>query len=602
MKVNYQYASPSRCMQSGDETVLGLSPDLCREEKVSFSGRLKNPLVFRDAMLMLRQIVVSDMGEKKKERVEFFAWLEAEIDRRMLQHEKYMPDVRENIQKNITEVQEDMAQKDADIAKLIQVKNEFRKEIDTLDVWKDYYRLERDFWKFIRERDLSLWVVLDPVITVHPDQVTFEAFSIDESVYGCLSIAMEEFELLQRPQFGTTNIDFSTKLAKEMERFRTYTKVELSVNPGGFAVDSGVVPEYLEKKIDLPETWIKGFNQVSSAASLGGIDIQLTPVDMYDICSFIRRHKAHSSPRYIKWILEPGKAIRILFEPFGKELSLKAVYTGEKRHEEKVWGRERWLVIEKLLPVSKAFRVRLLGFGMPQFITADMGTMKMTIGFSSWSSNDWVKGTAFNILGGFIGEGSYDEIYPLLKERRCLSMDSINDLLKENTKIKNKAGVGMLFRKGEGYYDPVKDMVRFRQLCSAPIAKELYETTETELKVRDHLQEATEHFRLKVNSDREFTAWHSFNIPNCKYKNWRFHGTADYHRQYDLTETELVIDGDGQISKVKCKCREFNKGPRNISAPCSHILALYVICSRFLKLNFKPDKEYKLNDVLEMLL
>lgn len=75
-------------------------------------------------------------------------------------------------------------------------------------------------------------------------------------------------KLLQKPVLGTTNIDFSAKLAKEIERFRTYNDVKLSVNPEGFTVDTGVIPEHMEKKIDLPETWIKGFNQVSSAASL----------------------------------------------------------------------------------------------------------------------------------------------------------------------------------------------------------------------------------------------------------------------------------------------------------------------------------------------
>ncbi|MCY6959009.1 hypothetical protein [Clostridium brassicae] len=602
MKVNYQYASPSMCMQQGDQTVLGLSPDLSRDEKVSFRGKLKHPLIFRDAMLMLREIVVSDMSQKKKERVEFFAWLEDEIERRVLNHKQYLPGVREDLQKSMNEFIQEMAQKDIDIKKLVDIKTTLKKEIDNHDIWKDYYKIEKDFWKFIKDRDYALWFVLDPVITVHPDQVSFEAFSLDESTYGCLSVDMDEFELLQNPQLGTTNIDFSAKLAKEMERFRTYTDVELSVNPGGFTVDTGIMPEHMEKKIELPETWIKGFNQVSSAASLGGIDIELSPVDMYDICSFLRRNKAKKSPRYMKWILEPDKPVKILFEPFGKELTLKAIYTGEKKREEKMWGRRRWLVMEKIIPISKSFKVRLLGFGMPQFITADLGTMKMTIGFSSWSSNDWVKGTAFNILGGFVGDGNYDEVYKLLKDHRCLSMENIYEKLNEASKSTNKAGVGMLFRRGEGYFDAVNNTIRFRKLCNTPIPKELYETTPIELEVQQHLDEGMEHFKIKMTQDNEFVAIHSFKMPNSKYKNWRFRGTEDYDREYNLTETELVIDEDGQISNVKCKCREFNKGPRNISAPCSHILALYLISSKFFKLELKPDKEYKMNDIMEILL
>lgn len=602
MRASYEYASPSMCVNQGDQTVLGLSPDLSRSEKVSFSGKLKHPLIFRDAMLMLREIVVSDMSQKKKERVEFFTWLEQEIERRIIEHEKYMPQVRGNLQNDMDILVQEINQKDEDISVLVDIKNQIKKEIDKHDIWRDYNKIERDFWKFIKDRDYALWFVLDPVITVHPNQVSFEAFSLDESTYGCLSVDMDEFKLLQEPQLGTTNIDFSSKLAKEMERFRTYTDVELSVNPGGFTVDTGVMPEHIEKKIDLPETWIKGFNQVSAAASLGGIDIELAPVDMYDICSFLRRHKAHKSPRYMKWVLEPNKPVKIILEPFGKELTLKAIYNGQKKREEKIWGRRRWLVMEKIISIAKSFKVRLLGFGMPQFIIADLGTMKMTIGFSSWSSNDWVKGTAFNILGGYIGDGNYETIYQLLKEYRCLSLEDIYSKLKGTSQKDIKAGVGMLFRRGEGYFDAINDTIRFRQLCNMPIARELYETTPLELKVQEHIDEGMNKLKVKTTSDKEFVAINPFKTPNSKYKHWKYYGTDDYNRKFDMTETQINIDEDGQISKVKCTCKEFKKGPRNISAPCAHILALYMMSLKFYKLKLEADKEYKINDIMELLL
>ncbi len=99
MKVDYQYASPSRCTQVGNQTTLGLSPDLSRDEKVSFCGKLKHPLLFRDAMLMLREIVVSDTRKKSKERTEYFTWLDEEIERRIKAHKEYMPKVRESLKK-----------------------------------------------------------------------------------------------------------------------------------------------------------------------------------------------------------------------------------------------------------------------------------------------------------------------------------------------------------------------------------------------------------------------------------------------------------------------------------------------------------------------
>ena len=304
MQVNYKYASPSQCTSMENTATLGFSPDLSREEKVSFLGKLKHPLLFRDAMLMLRDIVISDMSQQQKERPEYFEWLDQEIERRIKMHEKYAPKLRQDLKDKMSVCDAEIAQQNEKIKDLQAIQRQLKTQIDAYDAWKDYYKIERDFWKFIRDRDYDLWFVLDPVITVHKDQVSFEAFSVDESTYGCLSVAMDEFDLLQEPKLGTTNIDFSAKLEKEMQRFRSYTDVTLSVNPDGFTIDNEIVPEYVEKKIDLPETWIKGFNQVSSAAALDGIELELTPSDMYDICAFLRKHKEKKSPRYMKWILE----------------------------------------------------------------------------------------------------------------------------------------------------------------------------------------------------------------------------------------------------------------------------------------------------------
>jgi len=602
VQVTYNYPSSSMCLQQEGKTVLGLSPDISREEKVSFRGKLKHPLIYRDAMLMLREIVISDLSQKKKERIEFFAWLDQEIERRVLQHKQYMPGVREKLRKEMDVLVEDLENRDGEIAKLVKLRNDLNDQINKLDVWRDYYKLERDFWRFIKTRDINLWFVLDPVITVHPDQVSFEAFSLDESTYGCLSVNMEEFELLEEPKLGTTNIDFSAKLAKEMERFRTYTNVELSVNPQGFSVETGVTPEFIEKKIDLPETWIKGFNQVSAAASLEVIDVELTPVDIYDICSFLRRYKARKSPRYMKWILEPNKRVRIIFKPWDKELQLSAIYKGKKKREEKIWGSRRWLVLERIIPLAKSFKVKLLGFGMPQFIIADLGTMKMTVGLSSWTANDWVRGTAFNIIAGFISEGKDKEVYDLLKKHRFLTFEQVNEHLKDFDKKENKAGVGMLLRRGEAYYDPINDSVRFRQLCNAPLPKELYEVTKLEIDVKNALEEGMNDFKLKLNSNGELIATNAYNIPNPKYHYWKYYRTEDYERKYDRSNTEIIYDTDGQISKIRCICKEFKRGSKNISSPCSHLLALYINSCKFINVQLKIDVDYNMNKLFELLL
>ncbi|MFW9865970.1 MAG: hypothetical protein ACFFEN_07715 [Candidatus Thorarchaeota archaeon] len=591
IQVNYQYPSPSMCLVLDNKTVLGLSPDLSRDEKVSFVGSLKHPLVYRDAMLILREIVISDMSYKKKKRIDFFVWLESEIERRLRNHEEFMKGVRENIQEDMKILKQKIEELELDINRLIKIKDNLNKKIKKYDIWRDYYRIERDFWRYIKNRDAALWWVLDPVITVHPDQVSFEAFSLDESTYGCLSIDMDEFRISGTPQLGTTNIDFSAKLAREMERFRTYTDVELSINPEGFSVDTGVTPEHIEKKIDLPESWIRGFNQVSAAAILEGFEIKLKPIDIYDICTFLRRHKAHKSPRYMEWIFEPNKQIEINFKPWDKSLTLSSIYKGKKKRIEKIWGRRRWLIIERIIPIAKSFRIILHGFGMPQFIIADLGTMKMTIGFTSWSANDWVKGTAFNIMAGFIGSGA-EGVYNLLKEKRFLAINQIEASLSTYNKNEIRAGIGMMLRRGQGYIDPINKLIRFRQLCSIPLPQKLYEFTKLEKNVEALLNESMADFKLKLSKKGEIQASYSF----------LYRGTSRYSNYYKPSNTKVIIDQDWQIIKVKCNCREFKMGPRNISSPCAHILAIYIITSKFVYSSLKPNKNYNLETLNKTLM
>lgn len=617
MKLSYEYATPSACLQEGDQIKLALSPDLSREEKVSFVGRLKHPLNFRDSMLMLRQIVISDTRIKKKDYTDFFNWFNEELDRRMVDKEKYLKGYKTEIEGKINDLEQDLCKTNEKLSQSLESAQRFKRDIEELAIWNNYKKIEHEFWNFIRNRDSSLWMVLDPVITVHPDQVSFEAFSLDESTYGCLSINNDEFDIVGTPRLGTTNIDFSSKLADEIERFRTYNKVELSINPEGFIIETGITPEHVEKKIELPETWIKGFNQVSAAASLGGVEIEISPVDMYDICSFLHRNREHKSPRSMKWILEPDKKIKIIFEPWNKELTLSKVYQGKKKRIERIWGRRRWLILERIIPIANNFKIRLLGFGMPQFIIADVGTMKITIGFTSWSANDWVKGTAFNILAGFIGEGTQD-VYNLLKNERVLTIEDIKSSFKQSNDKECQASIGRVLRRGEAYFDPIINGLRFRQLLNVQPPKRIYEVSELEEEVLTFINSPKSNFILHLNEKSEVVAedfYEDFYEKQVKRRYRRpprrhsyYH--REYHNNYEpkftrhtqIKRTEIKLDQDGQIVKLKCDCREFKKGPRNISAPCSHILALYINSIRFIDLPLEPGKKYNIKQLEDLLI
>ena len=129
MQVNYKYASPSQCRQVDNQTTLGFSPDLSRDEKVSFLGKLKHPLLFRDAMLMLRDIVVSDMSKKQKERPEYFEWLDQEIERRIQAHKEYAPKIRQALKQKMDVYEGELLKQNTEIKKLLDIQKNLKSQI-----------------------------------------------------------------------------------------------------------------------------------------------------------------------------------------------------------------------------------------------------------------------------------------------------------------------------------------------------------------------------------------------------------------------------------------------------------------------------------------
>ena len=88
--------SPSMCIQKENHTTLGLAADNSRKERVSFQGKLKDPLIFRDAMLMLREIVISGKEIEKKREKNF---LHGSI-RKSSEEYNYMRNMRPKSEKN----------------------------------------------------------------------------------------------------------------------------------------------------------------------------------------------------------------------------------------------------------------------------------------------------------------------------------------------------------------------------------------------------------------------------------------------------------------------------------------------------------------------
>ena len=198
---------------------------------------------------------------------------------------------------------------------------------------------------------------------------------------------------------GTTNVDYSRSLYEEFRKIRGYKETRLTVDPEGFEVQTGPDPAHREEKIEVPDSWVRGFLQVSSAMTLDGVDLDLDPLDFHAICFHLKRRKEKSGPRSLRFRLVPGQPPVITVDPWGTEIVCRrSMHFATESTEIRIWGRRRLLVLENLVPVARRVRVKLLGYGMPSFWQVDMGELKFTLGLSGWTANDWSRAGQFDLL------------------------------------------------------------------------------------------------------------------------------------------------------------------------------------------------------------
>jgi hypothetical protein len=537
----YQYSGQSSILQKPDETLLGFSTELSRPEQVQFCGRIYEPLTFRDAMLTLREGVTTDLRKPFKDRSEYLQWAKQKLDQQVWE----FLGREDTIERDLLEQHEKLTIQHESLMKKLRY------------LLRDYRKYIRQFFNFLYKRDYAAWEVLDPVISVHPDTVIFEGFSKDETTYGAISVKMEQFDIEREIQYGTTNIDFSRKLAVEMERVRSYNPMSLRIQPGGFLVDLDIHPPHLEKKIDLPETWVRGFLQVSSAAGLPAVEFTLKPIDIYNILVTLRRRRARQSPRSLRFKLEPDLPIEMIFEPWNDHIASRTLYEGEKPLEIRIWGRRRLLLLERLLPIAKEFRVRLLGSGFPSFFIAELPGITFTLGLSGWTANDWSSGAVFDALAGFIRTKLDDKVQKHMQAIRRATIAKLSTAFPKLEDRELQKAIGALYRRGLSFYDLSTNIVRYRELFPIPIPNHLIEPSKIE-KDAARLQSRLTEMEIQFKADRRTGK------ALAPGRGWE-----------PKRHPTLTLGEAGQIVQANCDCRFF-KSYKLRKGPCVHILALQI--------------------------
>src|SRR5215469_8377784 len=417
----------------------------------------------------------------------------------------------------------------------------------------------------LRWNEEAWLTTLDPVITVHHDQLFFEAFSSDQSAYVRLSAPLDLFETEGDVRYGTTNIDFNYPLRAALRHLRSARRTVLRIGASGMGVTTSVgtaALDHFERKVDVPESWLKGFLQVQGALAMPAYRFDVHPADLLSVIAFFQENKPPHPPHGLRYEFTPGAPITAVLEPWEQTFTLRdAVYSGYTRSV-RLWGRKRLELLRDVLPYADRVKVSVLGRGLPHTYTCYCGPYRYLLALSGWTGNDWATSTAFDLLAprGLVDAQTIVRVHSYLGEH--LAAPAAN--IVSDTGLAPAAVEQALFelcRAGRVMADPTTRQYRLRELFAEPLdAAVLFapdpRTVAAERLVRD-----------------KGVAIHSLTLPDQsedhRHETKAQATVTEGGRTYEVT---VAIDETGRLRFGRCQCEFFE---RNLMSrgPCLHILA-----------------------------
>jgi predicted DNA-binding WGR domain protein len=504
------YEDASRLVTTGSTAQLALFSNVYRDA-VRLEGVIKDPLRFREAMATLYAIVGSDYRYAPKDRTAYLAYLRVK---------------RESAGLNLRQSQE-------------------------------------AFFAWALRNDPLAFIMLDPVVTVHPDQVFFEVFSKDEGSYAKLGIDYSAFNLDGPVTCGTTNIDFSPALFNGVEQMRSYRQTRLSIGKEAVTLATTSASKVLEKQVKVPDTWLRGFLQVQSAAALPREFFRLNPMDLYNLLRHLRMNGDRKGKRRgLRIELIAGEPPRLVLEPWETVLpSTAGAYKGRSSRVVRLWGRRRLIMLRRMLPFVDSIDVHLLGSGLPSFWVMRAGAMTLTLGLSGFTAVNWSQAASFDLLlpRKIRGGEALDRILLHLGKVHVSDVKQLTTA----TGLKGEAlveGLQAGCQQGKLMYDIAADAYRLRTLTEAPVDlnrleyRNQRERTAHDLLVRRGAVQIVSENRI-AGTGLELTGKVTVSEDRREYR------------------PQMLLNEEGQVSKAECTCTFFRKQGLK-AGPCAHLIAL----------------------------
>jgi len=428
-----------------------------------------------------------------------------------------------------------------------------------LGVWE----AQHAYFNWLAENDPTAFWILDPVMTVHPDKLHMEVFSRDEGSYARLSVDLEALKLKDDPVCGTTNIDFSENLFNNVMRFRSYRKTRLRIHQQAVEVKTKSVPDVLEKQIRIPNSWLRGFLQVQSAAMLPTEQFKLAPMDLYNLLRHLRmRADERRKRRGLRIELVPGQFPRLVLEPWETVLTTTSEpYAGDEPKVIRVWGRRRLMLLRQLLPYVEEVTVNVMGSGLPSFWTLKAGPVQLMLGLTGFTAANWSQSIDFDLLLPR-NQHSDKDVKKVIKHLAKVKTDDRKGLAKA-TKLDEETLSQALqagCQQGQIMYDIQDQRYGIRPLTAEPLDLDRLEFRNQAEKTAYDL----------VGRQKAVSVVQENQVFGLGVELTGKVVVAEDKRDY---RPQMLLSEEGFVSRCECTCTQFRKqGLTN--GPCVHLIAL----------------------------
>ena len=239
----------------------------------------------------------------------------------------------------------------------------------------------------------------DPIVTAGAGQLRFEAFSSCNGVYARLDLGPEALdgEFLSS---GTTNVDFNEPMVNALARIARTEPVVLSIGQKEVVLERAA-GQVVERKVALPERWIKGLTSVQAYLADMEEKLKLTRVQAVQLVQSIPAGTAKTD--YYLVLRGP----RPSFSPVASPGAVR------------VGGVHRLRLLEGLLPLCESVRVFAAPNGQAAAFLLELG-----------GGHRFLLALSADVWRGFSGEGN--QLETLMEELPTEWITGANQLFRGN--------------------------------------------------------------------------------------------------------------------------------------------------------------------------